>query len=192
VARFVREAELLLALEGTALLRNVLDGDEDFIERRISALRRLTTGSGDATSNGWVVPELEVDDGYRAWAPRYDNPGNALIEAEEVLVHEALEGLAPGRALDAACGTGRHAAFLAERGHSVIGVDQSQAMLELARRRLPDTEFRLGDLLDLPLENESVDLVLSDAHPTWVLLFGQPAPPRCVSLGVPPGARGFG
>jgi len=38
-------------------------------------------------------------------------------------------------ALDAACGTGRLAARLRDRGHQVIGVDASRAMPQQARRR---------------------------------------------------------
>ena len=49
--------------------------------------------------------------------------------------------VAPGAALDAACGTGRHARRLAELGHHVIGVDASPAMLERARAALPQATF---------------------------------------------------
>jgi len=58
--------------------------------------------------------------------------------------------------LDAACGTGRHAAHLAAAGHPVVGVDASEAMLARARRRLPGADLRVGELTRLPLEDESV------------------------------------
>jgi len=35
---------------------------------------------------------------------------------------QAIEGIAPGRALDLACGAGRHAIFLAERGWKVHAI----------------------------------------------------------------------
>ena len=38
-------------------------------------------------------------------------------------------------ALDAACGTGRHAAKLTQAGHRVIGVDRTEAMLGIAARQ---------------------------------------------------------
>jgi SAM-dependent methyltransferase len=41
---------------------------------------------------------------------------------------------AGGRVLDLACGTGRHACFLASRGHAVVAVDRDIAALELLRR----------------------------------------------------------
>ena len=57
----------------------------------------------------------------------------------------------PARVLDAGCGTGRHAAQLAERGHVVTLVDSSPTLLELARGRLPGAVAVLGDLRTLQL-----------------------------------------
>jgi SAM-dependent methyltransferase len=48
--------------------------------------------------------------------------------------------------VDVGCGTGRFAAFLAERGFDVVGIDASAAMLEVARARTPDAEFEVGDM----------------------------------------------
>jgi len=42
----------------------------------------------------------------------------------------AVEGVPPGLALDLACGAGRHAIFLAERGWRVLALDGSQAAIE--------------------------------------------------------------
>lgn len=92
------------------------------------------------------------------WAPRYDRP-NPAIEGEQPVVHAMLADLPAGIALDAACGTGRHAAKLAELGHQVIGVDTTEAMLDIARAKVPDAEFRRGSLEDLPVDDDSVDLI---------------------------------
>jgi ubiquinone/menaquinone biosynthesis C-methylase UbiE len=75
-------------------------------------------------------------------------------------VWEILDGLQPGVALDAACGTGRHSVYLDSLGHSVIGVDTSPAMLERARAKVPGGEFHEGDLHELPLPDDHVDLVV--------------------------------
>jgi SAM-dependent methyltransferase len=83
-----------------------------------------------------------------------------LFDFDEPVVREILDSLAPGIALDAACGTGRFAGYLAAHGHEVIGVDSSPDMLVVARQRVPAAEFRLGDLYDLPLPDSSVDLVM--------------------------------
>jgi ubiquinone/menaquinone biosynthesis C-methylase UbiE len=45
----------------------------------------------------------------------------------------------PKRVLDVACGTGNVTRELLKRGYEVAGVDNSAAMLNVARRKLPDT-----------------------------------------------------
>jgi ubiquinone/menaquinone biosynthesis C-methylase UbiE len=75
-------------------------------------------------------------------------------------VAEYLSDREPGLALDAACGTGRFAEFLARRGHRVIGVDSSPDMLAHARRRVPDGEFHVAELDRLPLPDDSADVIV--------------------------------
>src|SRR5262249_30753086 len=109
---------------------------------------------------GVDVPELDVRDGYSRWSTTYDLPGNPLVAVEQPLVWGLLDDATPGRALDAACGTGRHARRLAELGHEVVGVDATDAMLEEARKKAPAADFRQGDLFDLPLETATFDLAV--------------------------------
>jgi SAM-dependent methyltransferase len=62
---------------------------------------------------------------------------------------EPILATAPSRRLlDLGCGTGEHARFFAERGFEVVGVDQSEAMLEKAREsvRHPAVTFVQGEL----------------------------------------------
>jgi demethylmenaquinone methyltransferase/2-methoxy-6-polyprenyl-1,4-benzoquinol methylase len=73
-------------------------------------------------------------------------------------------GLRPGdSALDVCTGTGKLARLLRRRtGYqgSVVGVDFSTAMLAIARRRIPDVDFREGDATRLDgIEDGSVDAV---------------------------------
>jgi SAM-dependent methyltransferase len=76
------------------------------------------------------------------------------------VVWEILDGLPTGTALDAACGTGRHAEYLASLGHTVIGVDSSPEMLAIARAKVPGGEFREGDLHHLPVPDQHADVVV--------------------------------
>jgi trans-aconitate 2-methyltransferase len=95
---------------------------------------------------------------------------SAPLEAmgREVLWRLELEG--DETVLDAGCGTGRVTAALVERhprGH-VIAVDGSRAMVEEARRRLPeDVDVREADLLELSLP-EPVDAIVSTATFHWI------------------------
>ena len=61
------------------------------------------------------------------------------------------------RVLDACCGTGDLAVACAKRGGVVTGLDFSPAMLERARRKLPQATWVEGDLLGLPFEAESFE-----------------------------------
>lgn len=74
-----------------------------------------------------------------------------------------VEGLAPGRALDVACGEGRNAVWLAEHGWRVTGVDFSEVALakgaELAARRGVEVDFVLADVCEHVPEPRAFDLV---------------------------------
>ncbi len=69
-----------------------------------------------------------------------------------------IAGLRPARTLDVACGTAFLTRYL--RGE-VVGLDQSDAMLEIAAERVPDASFVRGDALELPFENGSFDRVFA-------------------------------
>jgi SAM-dependent methyltransferase len=150
----------LLGLEGIALLRAFAgEYDRDFTMARLAEVRALLDAV-DELGDGTTVDPISTSEGYRSWAAFYDEPGNQLIDLEQPIVREILDSLPRGVALDAACGTGRHSAYLASLGHTVIGVDSSPVMLECAREKVPDGEFHTGDLHELPLPDDHVDLVV--------------------------------
>ena len=150
----------LLGVEGQALLRGWAgDYDEDFVKARLAEVRRLIDDPVLAAHPGVSVRRGRLDEGYRQWAGTYDEPRNGLFDLDEPTVHAILDELPAGDALDAACGTGRFAGSLVARGHQVIGVDSSPDMLDVARRRLPSAEFLLGEIQELPVADDSVDVV---------------------------------
>jgi demethylmenaquinone methyltransferase / 2-methoxy-6-polyprenyl-1,4-benzoquinol methylase len=63
----------------------------------------------------------------------------------------------PGRALDVATGTGDLAIELRRRGADVVGVDFSEGMLEIARKKAPGIEFRTGNALALDFPDNEFD-----------------------------------
>jgi ubiquinone/menaquinone biosynthesis C-methylase UbiE len=125
---------------------------------RMEEIAGFVTAGGGLASMVLDLPELEVSEGYRAWAATYDDLPNPLILLEEPLVRAWIDRSPPRRAVDAACGTGRHTEYLRARGHSVIGVDAVPAMLEKARHRVPEADLRIGDLSSLPIDSASVEL----------------------------------
>jgi SAM-dependent methyltransferase len=56
-------------------------------------------------------------------------------------------GLASGLVVDLGCGSGIWASELSRAGYDVLGIDLSPAMIEIARKRAPKAEFRVGSLL---------------------------------------------
>ena len=92
-----------------------------------------------------LAPECEENQASREEALE-DIPG---------LLH-AISLLPPARVLDVACGTG----FLTQHlGAEVTGLDQSEAMLEIARERVPWAEFVCGDAFRMPFAERSFERV---------------------------------
>ncbi|MBD0293332.1 MAG: methyltransferase domain-containing protein [Jiangellaceae bacterium] len=88
--------------------------------------------------------------------------------------------------IDLGCGTGELAARIAAAGATVIGIDSDPAMIEAARKRLPDADLRVADAHDFAVE-QPVDAVFSNAALHWmpssVEVLG------CVSDALRPGGR---
>ena len=98
------------------------------------------------------------------WDGRYaDSEFLWTVEPNRFVVHE-LSGLPPGRALDLACGEGRNAVWLAQRGWRVTAVDFSSVGLhkarQLAARRDVAVDWVLADLLDYQPPANAYELAL--------------------------------
>ncbi len=98
------------------------------------------------------------------WDVRYAAAGLVWGVAPNRVVAAETESLPPGRALDLACGEGRNAIWLAERGWRVTAIDFSPVAVERARRLAADrrvtVDVAVGDVLTTPLEPAAYDLVL--------------------------------
>jgi ubiquinone/menaquinone biosynthesis C-methylase UbiE len=160
VPRYVRLRELLVGVEGLALLRQLFEGDDEGANTRIDEVRRIVCDGEEMYDLGIDVPVVDARSGYARWAETYDRPGNPLIFVEQPVVWSLLADLPVGDAIDAACGTGRHTRRLVELGHRAVGVDGSPEMLDVARAAVPEADFRGGDLTALPVESSSADLVV--------------------------------
>jgi SAM-dependent methyltransferase len=150
----------VLGLEGIALLR-AFTGEHDraFVDARIAEIRRLL--DDDSLADTAVeVARVDTVEGYRVWSATYDSTPNTAFDFDQPVVEEIIDALPAGIALDAACGTGRYARELIQRGHQVLGVDSSPEMLAHARKRMPQAEFCLGNLHQLPVADRTVDLVV--------------------------------
>ena len=108
---------------------------------------------GSATAQGELWGErardwADVMEGWNGWGvPVY---------------RRILERVPVGRdtaVLDVGCGAGRFCRMAADRGARVSGLDATPAFVEIARERIPDGDFRVGDMEGLPWVDDSFDLV---------------------------------
>ncbi len=153
--------EMLLGIEGLALLRLASGGDSSARRARVDEIRGLLDRIDHAAELARPAggTEYGLEEGYRLWSETYDLPLR-LFPLEEPVMHRLFDSLPPSVVLDAACGTGRHSRVLAARGHRIIGVDRSPEMLDKARRSVGTGEFHEGSLTALPLAAESVHAVV--------------------------------
>ncbi len=89
-----------------------------------------------------------------------DVPYDSWIDYVEQILEEFK--VTPKRVLDLACGTGNTTLPWAKRGYEVIGLDQSETMLEIARMKAKSLkiDFVQGDMRRFILP-EQVDLAVS-------------------------------
>lgn len=148
-------AEFDLAFLGLAILRTWPPAERERLVKEF-----LANAQDPALHEAVDLEEHDLDSGYELWAETYDTMDNPLIDLEEPILRGWLGGIPAGAALDAACGTGRHAAFLVEMGHRVTGIDGSAAMLERAIARVPEADFRQGRLESLPFDTDAFDVAV--------------------------------
>jgi len=87
----------------------------------------------------------------------------ALSEDQQTPTYDAALSrvdLRPGQVvLDIGCGVGTFLRLVSDRGARAYGLDASEALIGLARTRLPDAGLRVGEMEALPYEDASFDLV---------------------------------
>lgn len=103
-------------------------------------------------------PELATD---------YSQKREQFNETDKVL-EGALEsiGVQDKEIVDLGCGDGRHARLIKEMGAAhVTGVDVNEKMIEIAKEKSaenPDVTFLVADGRNLPVESNSIDIVVSN------------------------------
>jgi SAM-dependent methyltransferase len=86
----------------------------------------------------------------------------AVEERQASTYDEAIRrvGIEPGQAvLEVGCGSGVFLRKVADRGARAHGLDASEALIALARARVPEADLRAGDLQFLPYDDDAFDLV---------------------------------
>lgn len=105
---------------------------------------------------------MEKDLLYGKFAEHYDDIYFWKDTRKEVeFIDKMVDKHKTGRiVLDIACGTGRHAALMEEKGYDVVGVDINDKMLSIAKRKVKGVEFLKGDMKDLKIKDRCFDIVM--------------------------------
>ena len=113
---------------------------------------------------GTGVPREAFDEDYLYFYWEVLSDQRADTDAEVIT---RLLGLRPGmRVLDMPCGEGRIAGRLSALGCEVVGIDDNERLLQLARARYPSVEFHEGDMRNLDCASEFEAVI------NWFTSFG--------------------
>jgi ubiquinone/menaquinone biosynthesis C-methylase UbiE len=101
-------------------------------------------------------------DPYSKKARRYDAFVEPFVKELRVIGMKMFPLFKGMSVLDIGCGTGTHLEIYQKGGCTVVGIDSSPAMLEVARAKLTErAELYLGEASHMPFPHESFDLVLA-------------------------------
>lgn len=119
-----------------------------------------------------------TDERWRVWATtergrrygelmyRRANGELPEMESSKAAARRVAALIQPGdRILDVGCGAGHYLASLrriVDVPFSYTGVDATPAYVEFGRKAFPDADFEVGDIFDLPFEDQTFDLVMSN------------------------------
>jgi SAM-dependent methyltransferase len=95
---------------------------------------------------------------WSAKAPLWAELWAHLADPARAVVLEATAVGSGTRLLDVGCGSGELCTQAAARGATVSGIDAAEGMVEIARRRLPGADLRVGPMERLPWDDASFDV----------------------------------
>src|SRR5262245_53562436 len=109
---------------------------------------------------------IDISTGSAArWGPLWGarSADWAAVEEQQLSTYrEAIRrvGISAGqRVLEVGCGSGVFVRVAADLGADVAGLDASEQLIQIARRRVPEADLRVGDMEALPWPDATFDLV---------------------------------
>lgn len=107
------------------------------------------------------MKQLEPKEGYARYAGSYDKHEKYWDSFEQRNLNPYIKSAAGKKVLDAGAGTGRISDKLEKAGADVTALDISPEMLEKLHSRNKKIKTVEGDLENMPLEDETFDMVFS-------------------------------
>lgn len=112
-----------------------------------------------------MTPTTQAPGSAERWGPLWGaRPADwSAIEEQQLPTYEEairrVRVTAGTRVLEVGCGSGVFLRAVADRGAEVFGLDASEALLDIARTRVPEADLRIGDMQFLPYEDDFFDVV---------------------------------
>lgn len=97
-----------------------------------------------------------VKKAYAEFAPEFDNTRKTLWPGFYGFRKYIKEGDA---VLDAGCGNGRLSLLMENKKAQYIGMDNNSELLKIAKKNFPEKKFISGDILNMPFDDKSFDVV---------------------------------
>ena len=93
---------------------------------------------------------MNTREAYNEWSSQYDSNENKTRDLEARALRELLAEKKFTACLEIGCGTGKNSVWLAERSSALLGVDLSDAMLAVARKKInsPHVKFVEADITE--------------------------------------------
>lgn len=107
-------------------------------------------------ASGKVQGEL-----WGARAQDWANSAEQTTQALWVAMLDAADIRPETRLLDLGCGAGGASVLATQRGARVTGLDASENLIAIARERLPEAQFEVGEIENLPFEDGAFDVVFA-------------------------------
>ncbi len=103
----------------------------------------------------------KTKDDYNLIAEDFSRVRSRMWEEMRFLVDDYM--IAGERILDLGCGSGRFFEFLRDKKVDYIGIDNSERLIEIAKKKYPKTRFQVTDVLNLPFHRNFFDKIYSIA-----------------------------
>lgn len=99
-------------------------------------------------------------DYYDTNAKAYAEYVDGFYSSEQISAFLALMPLNP-TVLDVGCGSGRDVYIMDQAGAHATGLDLASGMIEYAQGKYPDLDFVVGDMTQIPFQDQSFDGIWS-------------------------------
>ena len=87
--------------------------------------------------------------------------GKKIDAIEKDIFDLLINGIPKREMLELGCGTGHWSDYFLQKGFKVIGIDTSEAMLSIAKKKNINIKCEIADSQNIPFKDESFDVVSS-------------------------------